>query len=95
MQGPRHGFWVAARRAALTALAVMLIVIGLVTFPLPIPVGAVLIVLGFGLLISASTAVTVWLRRQRSRYPFLNKEFLWVEERLPSRIQQWLRKTDP
>jgi len=83
------------RKLILQILAVILIVVGAVTFPLPIPIGAVLIVAGLALLISTSSFVARTIRRWRGRHPETDGNIRKAEDYLPERLRAPLDKTDP
>lgn len=95
--GTRNQPWwlLSLKRLIVFSIAVSSIIAGVILFPLPIPLGIILIVFGLTLLVSVSTATALWVRRQRQRYPVLNKEFLWLEKHLPKSLREWLQKTDP
>lgn len=76
-------------------VSVMIMVAGLVIFPLPIPLGAVLITLGLGLLVYSSSDTARFLTRLRRKYPGLDCWLRRAEHRLPGSIVKIVRKTAP
>jgi uncharacterized membrane protein HdeD (DUF308 family) len=83
-------------RISLLILAIVLIVAGLIVLPLPIPFGAlILLVLGVSLLIASNDTAAGWIRAWRVRNPRLNSRMLSLEARLPVWISKILRRTTP
>jgi hypothetical protein len=85
----------AAREWAVRAVAVLLILVGMVVFPLPIPVGLPMMVTGLALLISSSHAVAELVRSFRRRYPRVDARLRAVEPHIPKLLRAPLIKTDP
>lgn len=83
------------RRGLKRLAALLLILAGLITFPLPIPIGAILISIGLALLITSSRALTLWIRVRRGQQPQLNEKLQWMETRLPRFLARAIRKTSP
>ncbi len=82
-------------RLATAVLAVFLIISGMIIFPMPIPVGAAMMVVGLVLLISVSARVARCARLFRRRHPGANKIIQKVEDKLPDSLRNTLRRTDP
>lgn len=76
-------------------LAVLLIGLGLVITPLPIPVGLLLIALGIIILAYNNNRVTRLLRILRRRFPKLSRALLRLEQRNIIFISRVLRSTNP
>ena len=76
-------------------IAAVLILSGLVVFPMPIPLGAIMIATGVVLLISASATVAIWLRAFRRRHRRTDEFIRSAEEKLPRTLKQILKRTDP
>lgn len=80
----------------LTVIAALtLIVLGLIVLPMPIPFGAVMIVSGLVLLISASAVIASRLKIFRRHHIGANKFIQAVEDNLPKSWRRILRRTDP
>lgn len=82
-------------RTFLLILAIFLILTGLIVLPLPIPFGALMIVMGVSILISTNDKAADWIRRYRVRHPKLNERLLGLERRLPERLARIVRRTSP
>lgn len=72
-----------------------LIVVGLIVFPMPIPLGAIMIAFGLVLLISASTTVAHAVKAFRRRHRGANQVIQSVEDRLPESWKKALQRSDP
>jgi hypothetical protein len=82
-------------RISLLILAIVLIGAGLIVLPLPIPFGALMLLLGISLLIASNDTAAGWIRTWRVRNPRLNSRMLSLEARLPDWISRVLRRTAP
>ncbi len=77
------------------AASVVMIIIGLIVLPLPIPLGAIMIVCGIIMLISASATVTFCVKSYRRHHPRANKIIHAIESKLPASLKKILKRTDP
>ena len=89
-----------ASRSAVVKLAsfttgLALVLVGLVVFPMPIPLGAIMIVTGLVLLVSSSAVIARALRSFRQHHRGANRVIQAVEDRLPERWRNALRRSDP
>lgn len=82
-------------RLILTVPAIVLIFMGLIVLPLPIPFGSLLIFVGFAILISSNAAVAQRLKQQRRRFVHLNAMVCNLERRLPGKLGDVVRRTTP
>lgn len=82
-------------RFALSVFAVFLIIAGLIVLPLPIPFGAIMILIGVTLLVSSSETAASWVRNYRVKNPKINERLVGLEQRLPHRLGAVLRRTMP
>ena len=76
-------------------IAVVLILVGIATFFLPIPIGAILILIGLALLIGSNAAFALWLRGLRQRHPDMDSRIRRAEKWLPGPLRAPLDKTRP
>ncbi len=83
------------RRILFTSLAILLILVGLVVLPMPIPLGAIMIACGLILLISVSATAVWYVRKYRQHHPKADRLVRAAEERLPETWKKILKKTDP
>lgn len=74
---------------------VLLILMGLVILPLPIPVGLLMIILGVSLIVPAIPALGRFLTRMRRRYPVTSHKLNRISTKLPGFIRRVIRDTDP
>lgn len=73
-----------------TLFAILLIFIGIIVAPSPVPFGIIFIVIGFFLLTAVAPDLVRWLRRH---WRWLDRNLKKVEKRLPEWIARHLRKT--
>ncbi len=71
--------------------AILLILIGIITTPTPIPFGIVFIALGFFLLAASAPDLLRWLRR---RWGWLDRQLVKLEGKLPRWLAKYLRRSD-
>ena len=75
------------------ALAIVILILGAILLPLPIPLGAPLLAIGFVILISSSPWFAQRVARLRQRHGRLDRGMQWVEERAPTGLATVLRST--
>lgn len=79
----------------LTPLLVLLFVIGLILAPTPIPLGVPLMALSVFLLIATNHHAARMVARLRRRLGWLNRAFMFIEDRAGEKIGRTLRRTRP
>jgi Sec-independent protein secretion pathway component TatC len=82
-------------RLILVVVAVVIIVVGAIVLPMPIPLGAIMMLTGMTILISQSPFVARRVREFRRRNLSLNQVIGRVERYLPEKVREILRRTDP
>lgn len=82
-------------KAITIAAGAALILVGLIVFPMPIPLGAIMIACGLVLLLSSSATAARLLKSFRKRHRGANQVIETVEERLPETWKKVLRRSDP
>lgn len=75
--------------ALIFAIAVLLL--GLILFLLPIPLGFFVLVVGIALLLTVSVTARLWFHRLRRRYPMLDTHLARVEPHLPESLRKVLQ----
>lgn len=83
------------RNSIYTVLAIILISVGIVVFILPIPMGALMIAAGLGMLMRYSEGFAAFVKRIRYRYPNFNEFLAKVEARLPDGLRITLEVSNP
>jgi hypothetical protein len=83
------------KRLATAVLAILLILAGLAFIPLPIPIGALLVLAGTALLISCSTSFTRFIRFIRRSFSPLDVAFDRITTMLPATLNRLLKQTEP
>lgn len=74
-------------------LSIVLLVLGAITLPLPIPTGIILIALGLAVA-AFNPRMMRFIKRTRSRYPRTNAKIRAITPRLPAFLQRILTRTD-
>lgn len=82
-------------RLLLSGLALLLMLAGLIILPLPLPFGALLLIVGCALLVSVNEAASLRFKQLRSDYPRLNRLVAPLERRLPGALGRAMRRTAP
>lgn len=83
------------RKIAVTSLAVVCLIAGLLTVWTPLPTGVPLIALGLFLLLTVSPRAKRVLRRIRARHPRVDRGLEWIEARAHRSMAVTLRRTRP
>lgn len=73
----------------------VLVIAGLIVLPLPIPLGLIMLALGFALLAPYIPAVQRFLTFLRGKWPKLNETLLRYHSKLPPIIRKTIDKTHP
>lgn len=73
----------------------ILIVVGLIVLPLPIPLGLIMMTIGFALLAPYIPAVQRLIITMRRKWPELDKTMRRHRHRFPPIIRQTIDKTHP
>jgi len=76
-------------------IGMILVIIGLLTFPLPIPVGAIFLIVGLVVLVSSSYTAVLIVRRFRGDHRKMDAWLRQWEKKSPKFVQKMLRRTDP
>ena len=82
-------------KAITIAAGAALILVGLIVFPMPIPLGAIMIACGLVLVLSSSATASRLLKSFRRRHRGANQVIETVEQRLPEKWKKVLRRSDP
>ena len=82
-------------KLSIQIIAVLIIILGIVTFPLPIPLGAIFIMIGLAILIFTSARLRAIIRKYRQRNPDFNSLIEKIKEKVPDMITKIIRQTDP
>ncbi|MEL6213345.1 MAG: PGPGW domain-containing protein [Pseudomonadota bacterium] len=77
------------------ALGTVLLIVGLIVLPLPIPLGLIMITIGFALWAPYIPAFQRLIKRMRSKWPVLDKNLRQYRDRFPPVIRKTIDKTHP
>lgn len=83
------------KRPIKLAVGWLLVLIGLITAPLPLPLGQLVTLVGLSLLISESYAIRMFTRKLRRNYPILNRLMDRVKPYMPAFLKSTIDETDP
>lgn len=72
---------------------VVLFTAGLIVFPLPIPLGLIMMIMGL-FLMAYNPLVLKFLRRMRARFPGVSKKLREVTPHLPGFLARFLKRTE-
>jgi hypothetical protein len=75
--------------------SITIILLGLIMLLLPIPLEALLIVIGATILIGSSETAAEWVKTRRARNPRLHNLLSSAEKRLPGKLGDVIRPTSP
>ena len=78
------------RRFLIIILGLLCVGLGAVSLPLPLPTGALLLTIGFGLLMLESRRLRLWFLGIRRRRPWLHEKIAQVEHYLPDQLARAL-----
>ena len=82
-------------RAFRIALGFVLVVLGAVTAPTPVPIGLAMLGAGIAVLLVESRVARRALYAVRYRFPGLPRRLATAATRLPARMRRVLERTDP
>lgn len=83
------------KRIAHLSAGLLLVALGIIMTPLPIPVGLLMILVGLSLLVSVIPALRHYLVKMRRHYPKTSAKLRELSHRLPRFLQRLLTDTDP
>lgn len=89
----KGGVLVRIKQIGLQAIAVLLLIVGLITLPLPIPLGVPCLSLSLLIFVATNRRAASLLRALRKRSDRLNGWLNWIEEKAGERIATILKKT--
>ena len=73
----------------------ILLIVGFILLPLPIPLGLPMVTIGFALLAPYVPVVQRMLRRMRGKWPAINETLIRYRDRMPPIIKKTIDKTHP
>jgi len=77
----------------LTTIAIVLIIIGLILFPMPVPVGIFFIIGGVAMLVSVNPNAQQTVSKLRKQYPWVNRVMHKATQKAPRFLRHILHKT--
>jgi|GEM_PF-666836 len=83
------------KRPVKLAVGWLLFLIGLISAPLPLPLGQLIALLGLSLLVSESYMIRMFTRKIRRNYPRVSRMMDRVKPYLPGFLKSTIEETDP
>jgi flagellar biosynthesis component FlhA len=83
------------KRSAKLTLGILLILLGIMVLPLPIPLGLLSILIGLSILVSVVPAIRQWLMAARRRYRDTSSALERIKHRMPAFVRQLIDETNP
>ncbi|PIR85387.1 hypothetical protein COU15_00990 [Candidatus Kaiserbacteria bacterium CG10_big_fil_rev_8_21_14_0_10_45_20] len=83
------------KRVLSDIIGVLCIGVGLLLFPLPIPLGAIFIAFGCAVLIFTEKQVRDVVRELREKSKKVDKVTHWAQKHLPKEFSEKLKETEP
>lgn len=80
-------------RWAALPVGLIIFLAGAVTFPLPLPTGLILMVIGITVA-AFNPLVLRWVKRTRPRFPKANAKIRTITPHMPGFIRRFLKRTD-
>ncbi|MDR3441092.1 PGPGW domain-containing protein [Telmatospirillum sp.] len=91
----RRQWGVLLRRLGLTGAGALLIILGILSVPTPVPIGFVLFAVGLYLLARGSKRAKRSVKDLRRLVPPLSRSLNRLKHRLPGRLQIFIERSDP
>ncbi len=73
----------------------LFILVGLVLWPLPLPFGLIMLIIGIALVVPTSPGMRRLLRGLRKRYPVLDRQLERMRPHLPKFMRTMIERTRP
>lgn len=83
------------KRMAFSVTGGLLLIIGLILIPMPVPIGLVIAICGLALLIHSNETVRDFIRTCRQRYPDMNQKLRHAGAILPKPLRRIVSRTKP
>lgn len=74
-------------------LGLIIFVIGAITFPLPIPTGLILMIVGVSIM-AFNPAMRSWLKKTRKKFPETNLHIRRIAPYMPKFVRRAIQRTD-
>ncbi|VAW02836.1 hypothetical protein MNBD_ALPHA01-2211 [hydrothermal vent metagenome] len=83
------------KRPIKLAVGWLFVLIGLITAPLPLPLGQLLALIGLSLLVSESYMICMFARKLRRNLPFVSRLMDRIKPYVPAFLKSTIEDTDP
>ncbi|MCK5425612.1 MAG: hypothetical protein KAI89_09575 [Emcibacter sp.] len=83
------------KRPIKLAVGWLFVLIGIISAPLPLPLGQLLALVGLSLLVSESYSIRMFTRKLRRNYPLISRMMDRVKPYVPGFLKSTIEDTDP
>ncbi len=83
------------KRPIKIAVGWLFVLIGIISAPLPLPLGQLIALVGLSLLVSESYAIRMFTRKLRRNYPFISRMMDRIKPYVPAFLKSTIEDTDP
>lgn len=84
-----------AKRLIYFVVAIVCLIVGAITLPTPLPLGAIFLAVGVALLVSTSKTARIWLQKFRAAFPRIDGGLRSIQGYLPKPLRRALRMSAP
>jgi hypothetical protein len=85
----------AIRRPLKLLIGWLMLIVGIITAPIPIPIGQIIALIGLSILVSESHWVKTKMQRLRRRLPIIGRQLVRLHPYLPRFLKKVIDDTDP
>lgn len=83
------------KRPIKLAVGWLFVLIGILSAPLPLPLGQFLVLIGLSLLVAESYAIRMFARKLRRNFPFVSRMMDRIKPYVPTFMKTTIDETDP
>ncbi len=83
------------KRPIKLAVGWLFVLIGIISAPLPLPLGQLVALVGLSLLVSESYMIRMFTRKLRRNFPFVSRMMNHIKPYVPSFMKTTIDDTDP
>ncbi len=73
----------------------IMLIVGIITAPIPIPIGQIVALIGLSILVSESHWVKTNMQKLRRRLPIIGRQLMRMHPYMPRFLKKVIEETDP
>ncbi|HPF45886.1 MAG: hypothetical protein KDF58_02680 [Alphaproteobacteria bacterium] len=73
----------------------MMFIVGIITAPIPLPIGQIVALIGLSILVSESHWVKIKVQKLRRRMPIIGRHLQLIHPHMPNFLKKVIEDTDP